>query len=574
MRHLPLSLALACAAILGTACDRTAELIPGTATAPAAATATPTPTPTPTPIVVPTPIVPPEALAVAGDRPAVDAIPDAVFAASIVQIVAFDGEGDAQRPVRRGSGVVVDGERALILTSYPLVNPFRPDGAPAYTVLAVGHSAEPGDPVVLLYEAEIVAAEPDDDLAVLRAVSAYRGEPLEAAEFSAPAARFGNSAAIRAHDELRLIGYGVQGGVSTASVAPAELGGIRSEFGAESRAWFDLNARLPASMDGGGVFAAAGGLVGVLVQPHHDEAVTLGTARPAALAVPLIEKARSAEPSARYRAALQRSPPAVVSAGPAAPETVIRGPSFAENALDDRGRTVLFDYTRFPAAGLPALYYEFSAQGIPAGSQVEERWFLNDVLQDALSSTYIWTEGDFAVVTDRLIAPNPNGVPVGQWRLEVWVDGWLAAEGLAYVGIEPPRPAVSDLRLASTLTAGEAPGLPPGPGAARLYAVFEYEGAGGVLRMNWVVRHDGVPVHESPPSLWRGGDSGSWWVAHHAESPLGAGLWEVEVYFDGERAGLGGVYLSPGEPLAPDGEGGAEPPGSSRSPPAHSSPSA
>ena len=300
-----------------------------------------------------------------------------------MQIVALDEDDDGQRSVRRGSGVVVDGERALILTSYPLVDPYRPDGTPAYSVLAVGHSAEPGDPVVLLYEAEIVAAEPDHDLAVLRAVSAYRGEPLEAAEFSAPAVRFGNSAAIQAQEELRLFGYGIRGDFATASVARAELDGTRSEFGVGGRAWLDLNARLPASMDGGGVFSAAGGFVGVLVQPRHDEAATLGTARPAALAVPLIEKARSAEPGARYRPAVQRSPLAVDSPDPAVPDIVIRGPSFAENAFDDGGRTVLFDYTRFPVAGLPALYYEFAAQGIPAGAQVEEQWFLDDVLQDA-----------------------------------------------------------------------------------------------------------------------------------------------------------------------------------------------
>ncbi len=559
MRRLTLSLALACAAIVGSACDRTAELIPGTATATSTATATPSPTPTPTPIVVPTPIVPPDGISVAGDRPAADVIPDAAFAASIVQIVALDEDDDGQRSVRRGSGVVVDGERSLILTSYPLVDPYRPDGTRAYSVLAVGHSAEPGDPVVLLYEAEIVAAEPDHDLAVLRAVSAYRGEPLEAAEFSAPAVRFGNSAAIQAQEELRLFGYGIRGDFATASVARAELDGTRSEFGVGGRAWLDLNARLPASMDGGGVFSAAGGFVGVLVQPRHDEAATLGTARPAALAVPLIEKARSAEPGARYRPAVQRSPLAVDSPDPAVPDIVIRGPSFAENAFDDGGRTVLFDYTRFPVAGLPALYYEFAAQGIPAGAQVEERWFLDDVLQDALSSTYTWTEGDFAVVTDRLIAPNPNGVPAGRWRLEVWVDGSPAAEGLAYVGIEPPRATVSDLSLASTLAPGEAPGLPPDPGATRVYGFFEYEGAGGVLWLNWVVFRDGDLVQASPPSLWRGGDSGSWWVAHYAEAPLGAGLWEIEVYFDGEWAGSGDAALSAGEPFSPSEEGIEEP---------------
>ena len=571
MRSRALCLAVACGALLAVACDRTAELIPGTATA--TSTATPTPTPTPTPLVVPTPIVPPGAVGVAGARDEPDAIPDAVFADSIVQIVAVgDGEG-APRAVRHGSGVVVDGERALILTSFPLVSPFLADGTPAYTVLAVGHSAAPGEPVVLLYEAEIVAAEPDHDLAVLRAVSAYRGEPLDAVEFSAPAVRFGNSASVQPQEQLRLFGYAGEGEFAAASVARAELLGTRSEFGVDGRAWFDLNARLPAGMDGGGVFSAAGGFVGLLVQLRHDEAASLGTARPAALAVPLIEAARSAEPSDRYRASLQRAPLAEASPGSTPSSVVVRGPAFAENALASGGRTSLFDYTRFPVQGLPALYYEFAAQGISDGTLVEERWFLDGVLQDALSSSYTWTEGDFAVVTDRLIAPNPSGVPPGEWRLEVWVDGSLAAEELAYVGTEPPQALLGDLTLASTLGPAGEPGSPPDADAPRLLAFFDYEEAGGVLWMHWVVFRDGEPVHEAPPARWRGGDSGAWWVGHHQEEPLGEGLWEIEIYVDGEWAASGSVELSASNATAEE-DGSAVPPDSSRRPLPHSSPSA
>ena len=566
MRSRALCLALALAVLVGTACDRTAELIPGTATP--TSTATPTPSPTPTPIVVPTPIVPPGEVGVPGDRDEASLLPDAAFAASIVQIVALDG--DASRAVRHGSGVVVDGERALILTSFPLVDPFLPDGRPAYTVLAVGHSSEPGDPVILLYEAEIVAAAPEHDLAVLRAVSAYRGEPLDAAEFSPPAVRFGNSAAVQPEEELRLFGYASEGEIAGASVA---LIGTRSELGVEGRAWLDLNARLPAGMDGGGAFTAAGGFVGLLVQLQHDDEVTLGTARPAVLAAPLIEAARAVEPSVRYRPSLQRAALPVEPAGPALPSVVIRGPAFAENALDSGGRTSLFDYTRFPVQGLTALYYEFAAQGIPDGALVEERWALDGVLQDALSSSYTWTEGDFAVVTDRLIAPNPSGVPPGEWRLEVWVDGSLAAEGLAYVGTDPPQAVVRDLTFASTLGPDGRPGSPPDPGASRLLAFFEYEGAGGVLRMHWVVFRDGELVHEAPPERWRGGDGGTWWVGHHQEEPLGEGNWEIAIYLDGEWAASADVELSPsgGGPVD---DGAAEPTDLSRRPPYRSSPSA
>lgn len=531
MRVLPLAMMLVAFALLAAGCDRTAELIPG------AATDEPTATPTQPPIVVPTPIVPPSILDVAGaaaDDAPLPAIPDLELARSVVQISTIDTENGIVRTVHHGSGVVVDQERALILTSYPLVDPFLADGSPAYSTIAVGRSAVPGEPATILYEAEIVTAAPEHDLAVLRAVRTYRGDPLTGGEFSAPAVRLGNSATIAAQEELRLFGFAGAGEdeATAVTVASAKLLGARSAFDVEGRAWLDVDARLPAGMDGGPAFAVAGALIGVLVQLRHDEAVPLGTARPVSLAAPLIRAARSAAPRARYHAPLQRSLLITGAADATGRPVVIRGPAFAENAIDAGGRPAFFDYTPFPATGLPALYYEFAAQGIPATALVEERWYLEGVLQDPLSSSYMWTGGEFAVVADRLLAPNPNGIPLGRWRLEVWVDGSLAAAGRAYIGTDPTEATVGPLTFASTAGPDQQPLSPPSDNARQLLGFFEYEGAAAVGHIHWVVFHDGDVVYESPRVRWTGGESGLWWVGHHDDAPLEPGTWEFELYVD------------------------------------------
>src|SRR5690606_6100926 len=98
-------------------------------------------------------------------------------------------------------------------------------------------------------------------------------------------------------------------------------------------------------------------------------------------------------------------------------------PAFAENAVESTTGRDLFDYeTRF-ATGLTALYYEYEVNGVSDGSTVEERWFLDGLQQDSLSSSYIWSGGSFGLVTDRISAPGAAGIPSGRWRLDVYVDG-------------------------------------------------------------------------------------------------------------------------------------------------------
>jgi len=546
MRVLPLALALVALALLASACQRTAELIPGEATE------LPTATVTPVPLVAPTPIVPPAALGVAGataDALAEPAIPDVELARSVVQISLIDSDIGIVQTVRVGSGVVVDHDRALILTSYPLVDPFRDDGSRAYSTIAIGLSPVPGEPAELVYEAEIVTAAPDLDLAVLRAVRVYRGGPLAAGEFSPPAVRLGDSATITSGEALRLCGFRTESGTPRANVpgavtvANGTLLGARSAFDIEGRAWLDMDARLPAGASGGPSFDAAGALVGVLSQLRYDAAAQLGAARPVGLAEPLIEEARDAAPGARYRSPLQHP---VLVAGRSiagAPGVIVRGPAFAENALEQGARLALFDYTRFPAPGLAALHYEFAAQGIPDDALVEERWYLEGVLQDSLSSSYAWGGGSFAVVTDRLVVPNPNGIPRGRWQLEVWVSGALTAAGIAYIGVEPPTASIGTFSFASTAGVEQGPLSPPVSSAEQLLGFFEYQGASAVQLLRWVVFHDGRVVYQSPLVCWTGGDSGLWWVGHHEDTLLGAGTWEIEIYLDNIWVATGVTHL-------------------------------
>src|SRR5690606_518397 len=167
---------------------------------------------------------------------------------------------------------------------------------------------------------------------------------------------------------------------------------------------------------GGPAFEPGGGLVGILVQPVYRPALPVTEVRPIELAAEVIERAHDAGPEARYDAPLIARPRDVGG------EVWVSRPSFALNATDGASGRELYDYRDRFAPGTGTIYYEFAALGLEPGDVVEERWHREDVLQDQLSSSYPWELGAFGVVADRILTPNPAGLPEGRWRLEVWVN--------------------------------------------------------------------------------------------------------------------------------------------------------
>jgi hypothetical protein len=178
---------------------------------------------------------------------------------------------------------------------------------------------------------------------------------------------------------------------------------------------------------------------------------------------------------------------------------------------------------------------------------VQELWYLNGTLQDALSSSYTWNHGNFAVVSDRLTTPNARGIPAGVWRLEVWVAGAVRASASAYVGVAPPdvprTPEVDGLRFAATATPEHLPGAPPSAGDEQLLAFFNYQRAAGVQTVRWVALRDGRAIFQPPPQPWHGGDKGTWWVGVSTPGGVGPGSWEFQIYFDNIVVGTARVDL-------------------------------
>jgi hypothetical protein len=434
--------------------------------------------------------------------------------------------------------VLVDRTQQLVLTSYQLVQPFRTDGARAYVTLAAGPAA---GGATLEFNAALVSANPQADLAVLRLVGLRDGQLSPPASVEAVLA---DSSSLRRGDRLRFLAQPNAGRAGPVQATSGTVVGFSGDGMGEARAYLKTDARLVGGAVGAPVFDQSGALVGIASQLSYDPNAPVALVRPLVKAIDAINEAKSAPPETRYVVPLQHSPS--ISGTTAAKDgAVVAKPVFAESALEGPGFRELFDYTTIFKKDAPELDYEYLAQGVPQGALVQELWYLNGVLQDSLSSSYTWSKGSFAVVSDRLTTPSGRGVPNGTWTMEVSVAGAVRATSTAYVGITPPdvqrKPQVESFRFASSATAEQLPGDRLAGNSGQLLAFFDYRQAAAAQSIRWVVLRDGRALYQSPALPWYGGEKGTWWIGFPAAGPdgIGAGAWEVQIYMDKEAAGTG-----------------------------------
>ena len=521
--------ALLAFAIILTGCDRTSELIPGEAESPEATA----PTTDPTVIVIP------PNLDTGTETPTpTPAIADHELARSVVQIQAIDTTNGFVRTVRDGSGVVVDREARLILTSYDLVRPYLTTGARAYTTIGIGVNDGDGGPPRLEYEADLIAVDNLLGFAVLRVTREYQGDPLAPDGFDIPSAEPGDASIVEPGDALRLFGHP---GLSLTSVdsqavtvTAGTVTGRRGEPDHPGTTRLKLDARLPYGGTGGPAFDRIGSLVGLLVPEHYDVDAPVAQLRPFNLAVDLIEGARGLPTNLEFVAPLHaQEPPAGFEAPIPGDGIWVGRPLFAENATNNGGVLDLFDYERGFVSGTPELYFEFAIQGAPPGSLIEERWFLNGVLQDSLSSSYPWDGNGFALVADRIGVPSADGLPDGRWRLEVWIDETLRAAGTAIVGIDLDPPAMFNPVFGALAGTSGQRVIGPTASAEQILLFFDYVGMDITSGVRWVVLRNGELIYQSQELQWPGAGAGRFWVGYSDPTSVGAGRWSFQILVDG-----------------------------------------
>ena len=229
------------------------------------------------------------------------------LAASVVQIIApFEGGACT------GSGTIID-SAGLVLTNQHVVE--RSEICP-WEDLVVATIDRPDLPPLPLFRAEVVAADPALDLAVIRIAERLDGGEVVP---NFPVIEIGDSEALELGERLRVFGFPGVGG-ETITFTEGTISGFVEQPGLGQRSWLKTDTAISGGNSGGLAADDRGRIVGVPTRVGTNDSITdcrivadtnrdgtidendtcvptggfVNGVRPISLALALIEEARAA----------------------------------------------------------------------------------------------------------------------------------------------------------------------------------------------------------------------------------------------------------------------------------------
>jgi len=243
-------------------------------------------------------------------------------------------------------------------------------------------------------------------------------------------------------------------------------------------------------------------------------------------------------------------------ATPAIGEVFISNIIFARDVTEDGELVDIVD--EFPD-GITKLVFSFEYAGMAPGTEWVDTWYVDGVVDEKLSGPRPpWSLAENGVAWATLDFDDP--LPLGEYLLEISVEGELVATATTYVGRSAVGPSVGPITFAEDASVDDEPVGPTNSFAAgtqNLFAFFDYDSAAtvGEFRWVWIWKDDsGDRAYESDRYPWDGGDSGNWWVAYQGDESLPGGDYEFELYMDDELMQTGSFTIegSAGEPPWPE----------------------
>ena len=194
---------------------------------------------------------------------------------AIGQVLAGESASNGNIQVKvEGSGVVVD-PSGLVVTNYHVIA----NGSKPYSSIWV-NLVDPLNPYKapdrsLLFKAEIVSQDPEEDLVILKIVADVEGHPADKVR-PFKSVILGNSQNIGFLEEIYTLGFPKAGG-STLTMTRGQISGKE-----ELEGWLKIDAQVTHGSSGGAVIDKNGKLIGVStkVRPDIQEIDTNGDGFP------------------------------------------------------------------------------------------------------------------------------------------------------------------------------------------------------------------------------------------------------------------------------------------------------
>ena len=379
---------------------------------------------------------------------------------SVVQVVAMrQGFLGGMNSAWTGSGTIVH-PQGIILTNCHVANP-RAMGmsSPPADRLGIAITERSDRPPALSYFGEVIAQNPELDLAVIRIIADVKGRRVR--KLNLPAVPIGDSDKLDLGDDLSIFGYPGIGG-ETVTFTSGNVSGFSKEKNVRSpRGWIKTDATISGGNSGGTAVNADGYLVGIPTQAAAGTGITpvdarpvldtnrdgrvdqrdtpmaiggfINGLRPVNLAIPLLEKAGMEISAHRGHRGESKLPDRSQTKIPGFDFDRIREkPEFSELMFSEKitndGRPI--HATHHIPGGIEEVYATFEFDNLRPGTPWSAVWMNNGKVIIEQNDT--WDEGEEGRKAVKI--SNRRGVPDGEYHLVLGIAGEVALEGKMIVG--------------------------------------------------------------------------------------------------------------------------------------------
>ncbi len=461
-----------------------------------------------------------------------------------------------------GSGTLISAD-GLILTNAHLVTEMGPCRGERIIVALAVHL---DDPPVPTYTAELIQADTQFDLAIVRINASLDGSLIDPSTLNLPFVAIGDSSAFAPGNGLTFVGYPDIGASSVAAVQGV-ITGLTAEKSGSHLSWFRTDSSLGGAMSGGGAFDVSGRLVGVLTSApattgnepgpmclsiqdstrdglitERDACVPIGASvtaiRPIVFAQHLIEAARN-----HFHLAHK---PGIPTVEPIAEPTI--GRLFFSPTINDLGLPTRITSTL--PSGANSVYLFFDYDNMPPGIPYEIHVTRDGLDMPAFSlGPLAWgggRRGTWFVGTEGKTWPD------GRYEFTILLNAEPVASATLIIGGEADTPAFIDLLFGIPDENGNItmPATLLPANVARFDGQFSYEGMREGQDWTEVWYLDGVEIYRAT-YLWAGEPSGMWSVRAQNSSGLPLGRYRLELYIGTRLAATGDVTLAGGGQTSP-----------------------
>lgn len=484
---------------------------------------------------------------------------------SVVQISLVKVQGGQVYYLPWGSGTIISAD-GLILTNCHVADPLRygltPDEVPDYDALGIGLTIKSDRPPQLSYLAEVLQADPNLDLAVIRITKKTDQTPLAPEDLNLPYVEVGDSDQIEVGDDLNVFGYPGIGG-DTVTFTRGVVSGFTLDAGINGRAWIKTDASISGGNSGGTGVDEQGALIGVPTRAGvggdtdpvdcrpvkdtngdgyidgNDDCVSIGgfinALRPVNLAKPLIEAARLGLPDTGRQGSSQSSTTTTGS--------VELGGLFFSTGVNEFNQPTQI-VTSLPS-GARSMYLFFDYAGMDASRMFEMKVSVNGADQPgwALPSAP-WSGNEQGM---WWIGWSDSAFQDGRYELALYVDGEERARAqIAIGGRAQAVPAFSNLLLSADANAQggakAASALFPA-GVTKIMAFFDYANvaSGTTWGRTWLMDGEEIATKDEQ---WSSAKSGSMSLTLSNPSGFEPGAYRLVLDIKGELAALSNFWVT------------------------------